>query len=271
MSFLKTTFHEKNYSNSMKSGDLMEVLNQIGTRLSSIEKNIVWIMSLISQNGRGQGEDVPKGSFAPDNNVFNQGPRCTSTAEQVTTPHFNRKKEIKFENDSKKTGKEEDKKKQDLEKKGAGEPKKKGSEGIIQNSFGSFQEYGNSAKNERPEESKFKAPKKRSSEKENSQKGSNENKGGSQSPDPTGSDLILSDNNLKSLNENETVKSAEIGKRGSQAEEKQATGNEEKPDRQPKRRRRAHKNRNARQSNRGQGGRRQRKWRQYKNDDHYYF
>lgn len=268
VSFLKTTFHEKNYSNSIKSGDLMEVLSQIGNRLSSIERNIQWLMNVVAQNTQSQSQNMSAVSIPSVKNVFNRRPQDLIASNQVATPHFDVKKEIKFGDEPKKTSNEEPKQKQNSERETTGENKKKEA-GIIQRSFGSFQEYENSEKNKQATDTKQKPQKKKLSVKENSQNGSHENKRRSQSPDEI-SDVILSDKNLKSWNEPETEKSSGQEKEIGPVEDTETTGNEADFHGQPKRSK--YKQRNQRQSNWDQRGRRQpRRRRQYRNNDHYYF
>lgn len=155
----------------------MEVLSQIGNRLSAIERNLGWITEVLLQ------APGPARDSGAAGNVFSRAAQLGLPA-QVPTPNFKLRAEINFDSEARPA-----KPPAEGGRAGSGGGPERPGEGanIIQKSFGSFQECADSAQEDR---------RRRPGEKGDSP-GSPERLQRAESPEAPLSDLILSDKHLE--------------------------------------------------------------------------
>ena len=196
VSYFKNTYNDKMFSNSGKSGDLLEILSQIANRLSSVEKNIDYIKNFIFQSYNNQGT-IDFQTIKTADNLFTHN---IQSNQRVLTPNFKNVNKIGFNNVPK--AQIEMQEKQDSEE--PHELSKKSQKSLLSHkSFGSFkgkqtsEEALNQNNNEKNKKSYFKE----------SQNLSEKDMINSQ--EATISDLILSEKNVKvepkKVNKNEKV------------------------------------------------------------------
>jgi hypothetical protein len=265
ISFLKTTYVEKNLSNSVKSGELLELIAQIFNRLSHIEHNIECIKSAMTEMCYQSPNEVER------NNIFASRKRNMGYPIQVATPNFAMRNEINFEEQNIKEYeeklKENMKNEQQVEE--VSEVKKKSAQGF-HDSFNSFQEKTELSEQSEAKELNGNNGRKKELNNDTSES-SMKDKINSNSATPTLSDVILSDKNVKIVSENNTINGSIKEKKDSSEEKYQEKKNNNSEPNKPKTKKKFkyHKNYNSRRYNNRRyynGG-----YNRYKDNDHYYF
>lgn len=138
VSYFKNTFNDRHFANSVKSGDLVEILYQIGARLTTIENNIDYIKNFMFQSTNQQGAPLRSGEHAEHNPFVPPG--IAQGQVQVVTPNFKMQQKIDFgpkipeKQDSQIQESKPDVQKQEAESKEISKPL------ISPKSFDSFQE-----------------------------------------------------------------------------------------------------------------------------------